>query len=174
MLVPFFKLFFGPKNDFFSTTFFCDHYALVFLLLLHNLILLYFDSICTRLEKFLRKWTRKVCPKMRSTKHFWEKTCGARRFAELFLEHARHDHNALTFNAVLKVTKNHLAENCDILTSLGRIWGVCACPKIGVSYFQKTSTPIFGTWLRGAFFQAGQGSDVRLKFNMELKKLKAD
>ena len=58
MLVPFFKFFLGAKNDFFPPSKTCDHYALVFLLLLHKLILLYFDSICTRLEKFLRKWTR--------------------------------------------------------------------------------------------------------------------
>jgi hypothetical protein len=57
-LVPFFKFFLGPKNDLFSSTFLCDHHALINALRLHKLILLYFIRLCTRLEKFLRKWTR--------------------------------------------------------------------------------------------------------------------
>ena len=100
-LVPFFKFFLAPKNDLFSSAFLCDHYALVFLLLLHKLILLYFDSICTRLEKFLRKWTRKVCPKMRSTKDFWENSTRARCFAELF----RHQGHETIYALVISKSK---------------------------------------------------------------------
>lgn len=64
---------------------------------------------------------------------------------------------------MLKVTKNHLAENCDILTSLGRIWGVCACPEIGVSYFQKTSTPVFGHARVVPFFKLGMGMGAEIR-----------
>jgi hypothetical protein len=54
-LVPFFKFFLEPKNDFFSSTFFCDHYALCFLLLLHKIILLYFDSSLHKTRKIPEK-----------------------------------------------------------------------------------------------------------------------
>jgi hypothetical protein len=54
-LVPFFKLFFGPKNDFFSSTFFCDHYALITTSLLHKLILLYFEMGLHKTRKIPEK-----------------------------------------------------------------------------------------------------------------------
>jgi hypothetical protein len=89
-LVPFFKFFLAPKNDFFSSTFLCDHYALCFLLLLHRLILLYFEMTLHKTRKIFEKMDKNRCPKMRSTKHFWENSTRARWFAELFRHHC-HD-----------------------------------------------------------------------------------
>ena len=77
-LVPFFKLFFGPKNDIFLSTFFCDHYALIITGLLHELNLLYFEMTLHKTRKNFEKMDKNRCPKMRSTKHFWEKTRGTR------------------------------------------------------------------------------------------------
>jgi hypothetical protein len=56
---------------------------------------------------------------------------------------------------LLKGGKNHLAEKCDILGPKPAFLGVCACPKIGVSFILKLRNPIFGTCNkigRGAFF----------------------
>jgi len=54
-----FLSFFWRQKMTFSRPLFCVTIMLLFfLLLLHKLILLFFDSICTRVEKILRKWTR--------------------------------------------------------------------------------------------------------------------
>jgi hypothetical protein len=56
-----FLSFFWRQKITFSHPLFCVTIMLLFfLLLLHKIILLFFDSICTRLEKFLRKWTKKM------------------------------------------------------------------------------------------------------------------
>jgi hypothetical protein len=89
MLVPFFKFFLAPKNDFFPPSKTCDHYALINTSLLHKLILLYFEMTLHKTRKIFEKMDKNRCPKMRSTKHFWENSTRARRFAELFGTHAR-------------------------------------------------------------------------------------
>jgi hypothetical protein len=52
------SFFWHQKMTFSHPLFFVTIMLSFFLLLLHKLILLYFDSICTRLEKISRKWTR--------------------------------------------------------------------------------------------------------------------
>jgi uncharacterized protein YhhL (DUF1145 family) len=77
-LVPFFKFFLAPKIHFFPPSKTCDHYALVFLLLLHKLILLFFDSTLHKTRKIFEKMDKNRCPKMRSTKDFWENSTRTR------------------------------------------------------------------------------------------------
>jgi hypothetical protein len=77
-LVPFFKFFLDAKNDFLQSTFLRDHYALVFLLLLHKLNLLYFRFDLHKTRKIFEKMDKNRCPKMRSTKYFWENSTRTR------------------------------------------------------------------------------------------------
>jgi hypothetical protein len=59
-VVPIFKFFWGPKNHFSHTIKLRDHYALIFYNNSCKIILLFFDLLCTRVEKILRKWTKKM------------------------------------------------------------------------------------------------------------------
>ena len=49
--------YFGQKNRFFLIHFSRDHYGLLFYLLFHKLILLFFDSNLHKSQKNSRKWT---------------------------------------------------------------------------------------------------------------------
>ena len=94
-LVPFFKFFLEPKNDFLHPSKTCDHYALVFLPLLHKIFFVIFRFDLHKSRKNFEKMDKNRCPKMRSTKYFWENSTRARCFAELFGTHARQTINAL-------------------------------------------------------------------------------
>jgi len=59
-LVPFFKFFLGRKMTRRGAFFLALHYALVFYAFITPLNLLFFDLLCTRVEKIFRKWTKKM------------------------------------------------------------------------------------------------------------------
>ena len=59
-----------PKHVTIMLSFFYHYYIKYFLL--------FFDSTLHKSQKISEKMDKNRCPKMRSTKHFWEKTCGAR------------------------------------------------------------------------------------------------
>jgi len=77
-LVPFFKFFFEPKTDIFSSIFLCDHYALILMHTIYKIYFVIFRFDLFKTRKIFEKMDKNRCPKMRSTKDFWEKTRGTR------------------------------------------------------------------------------------------------
>jgi len=54
--------------------------------------------------------------------------------------------------------------------------GVCVCPKIGVSYFQKTSTLVFGTYNETVlvpFFKLGSSIRCHVDFPYKTQKIES-
>ena len=58
--MPIFNFFLGTKIQFSPPLKKRDHYALIFYNNSCKIILLFFDLLCTRVEKILRKWTKKM------------------------------------------------------------------------------------------------------------------
>ena len=58
--MPIFNFFLGTKTHFSPPLKLRDHYALIFYNKSCKIILLFFDLLCTRVEKILRKWTKKM------------------------------------------------------------------------------------------------------------------
>ena len=147
----FLSFFWAPKMTFCHLLFCVTIMLSFFLLLLHKIILLYFDSICTRVEKILRKWTRIDVQKWdrRNTFGKIRRALGnLRNFFRTLVAWPQ----MLSLATFFANSEFHLAINCNILSPKPAFWGLHACPKIGDSYFQKTTTPVLGTWARGAFF----------------------
>jgi len=137
--VPIFKFFWGPKNHFSPPLKTRDHYALIFYNNSCKIILLFFDLLCTRVEKIFRKWTKKM---------------SKNEIDEILL---------CKFDAALGNLRNFFGANnttpymvrgaCIHATPVfcGRgqnalFWWVCSfvCPKNGVSYFRKKGFRVFG------------------------------
>ena len=123
------SFFLAPKNDFFPPSKTCDRYALINTSLLHKLILLYFEMTLHKTRKIPEKMDKNRCPKMRSTKHFWEKTCGARWFAELFGTHARDTIHGLV------ISKNEIGEKHT--SNKMHDWMMRQSPKRANVFFRK-------------------------------------
>ena len=147
----FLSFFWTPKMLFFHPLFCVTIMLSFFYITTWNNILLFFDSICTRVEKILRKWTRIDVQK-------WDRrnTFGKIRRA---LGNLRNFFRTLVpwpcmlpIATFFATSDFHLARKCNILSPKPAFRGLCACPKIGDSYFRKTTTPVLGTWARGAFF----------------------
>jgi hypothetical protein len=169
-LVPFFKLFLGAKNDFFSSTFCRDHYALCFLLLLHKLILLYFEMSLHKTRKIPEKMDKNRCPKMRSTKHFWENSTRARCFAELFRRQCRDTIYALVTFKNKNGQKSSSNKMHDWVPKCAE-FGVLMCPK-WANVFSRKRFCRFGhirAWCLFLSWLAGWGSDVIAKSNVKIK-----
>ena len=78
ILVLFFKFFLAPKNDFLHPSKTCDHYALIFYNKTCKIILLFFRFDLHKSRKIFEKMDKNRCPKMRSTKYFWENSTRTR------------------------------------------------------------------------------------------------
>ena len=71
-----------------------------------NIILLFFDSICTRVEKILRKWTRIDVQKWDRRNTFGKIRRVLGNLRNLFRTHARNSINAATIMQSTVLTKN--------------------------------------------------------------------
>jgi hypothetical protein len=87
-------------------------------------------------RKIFEKMDKNRCPKMRSTKHFWEKTRGARRFAELFETHARDTIHALAISKT-KLGKKSTSKKMHDLDD-------ATVPKMGKPFSGKHVCPFLG------------------------------
>jgi hypothetical protein len=76
-MVPFFKFFLVPKNDFLHPSKTCDHYALTFYNKSCGIILLFFIFTLQDSIKFSGNGQKK-CPKIDMAKPFCAKTRGTR------------------------------------------------------------------------------------------------
>ena len=110
-----------------------------------NNILLFFDSICTRVEKILRKWTRIDVQKSNRRNTFGKIRRALGNLRNFFRTRVMAPYmlSPATFFANSKI---HLERNCNIWGQNTRFGGFCACPFLTHSYFRKTTTPVLGTW----------------------------
>ena len=91
----FLSFFLRQKMTFFPPLFFVTIMLSELHGFIHKLILLYFEMTLHKTRKIPEKMDKNRCPKMRSTKHFWENSTRTRCFAELFGTHTHQTINAV-------------------------------------------------------------------------------
>ena len=79
-------------------------------------------------RKNFEKMDKNRCPKMRSTKHFWENSTRARCFAELFGTHARQTIYALANFKNKNGQKSSSNQNAHLRVKMPE-FGALMCPK---------------------------------------------
>ena len=146
-----FLSFFWRQKMTFSHPLFCVTIMLLFfLLLLHKLILLYFDSICTRVEKILRKWTRIDVQKWDRRKTFGKIRRALGVLRNFFGTNVVTPYMLSQFLKI-KTGQKILATKMHICASKCLNWaGWCA--DFGQTCFPEKGFAEFGTSGRGAFF----------------------
>ncbi len=121
-------------------------------------------------RKIPEKMDKNRCPKMRSTKHFWENSTRARCFAELFRRQCRDTIYALVTFKNKNGQKSSSNKMHDWVPKCAE-FGVLMCPK-WANVFSRKRFCRFGhirAWCLFLSWLAGWGSDVIAKSNVKIK-----